>query len=167
MASSSGISPSSSPHQSQPSAVPQTPQTFITFLLVTGRRRTMSFEPGTTIGRVKELVWNTWPEDNEWKSERPPAPSYLRLLYLGKMLQDDDTLTKLKLPASNTTSPQGTIVHLSIRPYAPTGETEGLNKKRRLPRRLSGDGDDVMEPSLTDSFTETSDSSGCCGCIIC
>lgn len=62
MASSSSISPSSSPHQSQPSAVPQTPQTFITFLLVTGRRRTMSFEPGTTIGRVKELVWNTWPE---------------------------------------------------------------------------------------------------------
>jgi len=22
----------------------------------------MSFEPETTIGRVKELVWNTWPE---------------------------------------------------------------------------------------------------------
>jgi hypothetical protein len=72
----------------------------------------MSFDPETTIGRVKELVWNTWPEgvcvpifvlfrahitslviDNEWQSERPPAPSYLRLLYLGKMLQDDDTLT--------------------------------------------------------------------------
>jgi hypothetical protein len=27
---------------------------------VSGRRRTMSFEPETTIGRVKELVWNTW-----------------------------------------------------------------------------------------------------------
>ena len=62
VASPSGISPSSLPHQSQPSAVPQTPQTFITFLLVTGRRRTMSFEPENTIGRVKELVWNTWPE---------------------------------------------------------------------------------------------------------
>ena len=29
----------------------------------------------------------------EWQDERPPAPSYLRILYLGKILQDDDTLT--------------------------------------------------------------------------
>lgn len=28
----------------------------------------------------------------EWQDERPPAPSYLRILYLGKILQDDDTL---------------------------------------------------------------------------
>lgn len=37
------------------------PQTLVTFLLVSGKRRTMSFEPKTTIGRVKELVWNAWP----------------------------------------------------------------------------------------------------------
>jgi len=41
--------------------VPQTLQVFVTFLLVSGKRRTMSFEPETTIGRVKELVWNAWP----------------------------------------------------------------------------------------------------------
>jgi hypothetical protein len=41
--------------------VPQVPQAFITFLLISGRRRTMSFEPETTLGRVKELVWNAWP----------------------------------------------------------------------------------------------------------
>lgn len=41
--------------------VPQTPQTHITFLVISGRRRTMSFEPDTTVGRVKELVWNAWP----------------------------------------------------------------------------------------------------------
>jgi len=41
--------------------VPQTPQTHLTFLLISGKRRTMSFEPETTIGRVKELVWNSWP----------------------------------------------------------------------------------------------------------
>ncbi|TFK65139.1 hypothetical protein BDN72DRAFT_773774 [Pluteus cervinus] len=71
--------------------IPSTPQVALTFLLVTGRRRTMVFEPETAIGRVKELVWNTWPAD--WQDERPPAPSYLRVLYLGKMLQDDETLT--------------------------------------------------------------------------
>lgn len=36
-------------------------QTALTFLLVSGRRRTMNFDPETTIGRVKELVWNAWP----------------------------------------------------------------------------------------------------------
>ncbi|TFK47605.1 hypothetical protein OE88DRAFT_776970 [Heliocybe sulcata] len=73
--------------------VPQTPKCAITFLLVTGKRRTMSFEPETTVGRVKELVWNAWPNDSEWNDERPPAPSFLRILYLGKILQDDDTLS--------------------------------------------------------------------------
>ncbi|KAI0795619.1 hypothetical protein C8Q75DRAFT_746719 [Abortiporus biennis] len=67
------------------------PQVSLTFLLVSGRRRTMSFDQEITVGRVKELVWNAWP--NEWQDERPPAPSYLRILYLGKILQDDDNLT--------------------------------------------------------------------------
>jgi len=71
-------------------AIPQMPQVSLTFLLVSGRRRSMSFEPETTIGRVKELVWNAWP--SEWQDERTAAPSYLRILYLGKILQDDDTL---------------------------------------------------------------------------
>lgn len=42
-------------------AIPQTPQTSLTFLLVSGRRKTMAFEPETAVGRVKELVWNAWP----------------------------------------------------------------------------------------------------------
>jgi hypothetical protein len=41
--------------------IPQVPQTMVQFLLVSGRRRSMAFEPETTVGRVKELVWNTWP----------------------------------------------------------------------------------------------------------
>lgn len=41
--------------------VPQTPQVYLTFLVISGKRRTMSFEPETTLGRVKELVWNSWP----------------------------------------------------------------------------------------------------------
>lgn len=41
--------------------VPQTPLTYLTFLLISGKRRTMSFEPETAIGRMKELAWNSWP----------------------------------------------------------------------------------------------------------
>lgn len=29
-----------------------------------------------------------------WLDERPPAPSYFRILYLGKILQDDDSLIR-------------------------------------------------------------------------
>ena len=109
--------------------VPQPPQVALTFLLVSGRRRNMTFESETTVGRVKELTWNAWPNGTlrrgdalaavlvgsrrphlyscpansiiistthiclaEWQDERPPAPSYLRILYLGKILQDEDTL---------------------------------------------------------------------------
>ncbi|KAF8872495.1 ubiquitin-related domain-containing protein [Infundibulicybe gibba] len=114
--------------------IPQVPQTPLTFLLISGRRRTMNFAPEYTIGRVKELIWNAWPED--WKDDRPPAPSYLRILYLGKMLQDDETLNRLKLPTTlSTLTP--TIVHLSIRPYAPPNEQDGFKKKRG--RGRSGD----------------------------
>lgn len=42
-------------------AIPQTPIVSISFLLISGKRRVMTFEPETTVGRVKELVWNSWP----------------------------------------------------------------------------------------------------------
>ena len=41
--------------------IPQTPQVSLTFLLVSGHRKTQTFDPETTVGRVKELVWNAWP----------------------------------------------------------------------------------------------------------
>ncbi|KAI0746595.1 ubiquitin-related domain-containing protein [Daedaleopsis nitida] len=152
--------------------IPQTPQVSLTFLLVSGRRRTMSFEPETTIGRVKELVWNAWP--NDWQDERPPAPSYLRVLYLGKILQDDDSLdstflallflksittvfAELSFPTQlPSASPSSTIVHLSIRAYAPPSE-DVPKKKRRSTAPTSAAGEAGDE-----------ESAGCCSsCIIC
>lgn len=149
--------PSTEP-QAVSETVPQTPQTYLTFLLISGRRRTMSFEPESPIGRVKELAWNSWP--TEWQDERPPAPSYLRVLYLGKMLQDDETLIALKLPTytpqpptspvSSSSGPIPTIVHLSIRPYAPLSGGEP-NKKRR---------------NATDQRNDAESDTNCCHCLI-
>ncbi|KAH0835028.1 hypothetical protein J3R83DRAFT_10765 [Lanmaoa asiatica] len=51
--------------------IPQTPQVSLTFLLVSGLRKTQSFEPETTIGRVKELVWNAWPARDAGSSSFP------------------------------------------------------------------------------------------------
>jgi len=84
---------------------------------------------------------------SEWKEDRPPAPSYLRIVYLGKLLQDDENLTsgfqipsallvaqhafsELRILPSLPAAPQPTIAHLSIRPYGPC-EVDGTVKKKR------------------------------------
>lgn len=151
------------PHTPQLETVPQMPQTYLTFLLISGRRRTMSFEPESAIGRVKELAWNSWPID--WQDERPPAPSYLRVLYLGRMLQDDETLTSLKLPmhipqpptSPSSSGPITTIMHLSIRPTAPAGEGDGLKKRKK--RGINGDFHGTNRE-------DERESGNCCHCVI-
>ncbi|KAF8273727.1 ubiquitin-2 like Rad60 SUMO-like-domain-containing protein, partial [Lactarius quietus] len=136
---------------------PQIPQTMLQFLLVSGRRRSMVFEPETTVGRVKELVWNTWP--NDWQDERPPAPSYLRILHLGKILQDEDTLLQLKFPSHTPPEPATpTIVHLSVRSFAPRGDST-VKKKRRNQRSASA-GETAVD-------AETGEHAGSCCCVIC
>lgn len=58
--------------------VPQMPLVYLTFLLISGRRRTMSFEPESAIGRVKELAWNSWPAGQCI----PPTPHIYPLISL-------------------------------------------------------------------------------------
>lgn len=53
--------PASPPEPTSEATIPQTSQVTLTFLLVSGCRKTQSFDPETTVGRVKELVWNAWP----------------------------------------------------------------------------------------------------------
>ncbi|KAJ7929025.1 ubiquitin-related domain-containing protein [Mycena leptocephala] len=144
-------------------AVPQTPQTALTFLLVSGRRRTMAFDPATTVGRVKELVWNAWPSEPEWQAERPPAPSYLRILYLGKMLQDEDTLASQSSP---TPAPPPTIVHLSIRAYAPPSD-DAPKKKKSTRRRAATDPASADSVPGAPGADEDADNGGGCCCVIC
>ncbi|KAL0061785.1 hypothetical protein AAF712_011390 [Marasmius tenuissimus] len=169
---------------------PQTPQVYLCFLLISGRRRVMSFEPETTVGRVKELAWNAWPGDAQ--DEQPPTPWHLRLLYLGKILQDDDTLEGLSFPIHTPTPPTATepsqppaptIVHLSIRPFGPGAPTadDALKKKRKSLRigigrwgstTGAGPEESAQRPSQPTGASVNADDSGrngagCCGgCII-
>jgi len=155
--------------------IPQTPQVSLTFLLVSGQRKSQSFDPETTVGRVKELVWNAWPtRDADWQDERPPAPSYLRILYLGKILQDDDTLLRVGFPTSlpSASNATPTIVHLSIRSYALPSDDPALSKKKRLSvaitRRLSSAGVAVGGRDVEDDAEGEARRAGCCtGCTIC
>lgn len=165
-----------------PTPIPQTPQVSLCFLLISGKRRVMSFDPETTVGRVKELVWNAWPSD--WQDEQPPTPWHLRVLHLGKILQDDDTLKGLSFavhtPTPEIPSPTPTIVHLSVRPFGPGAPTpDDALKKKRKSIRLGrwGSTNDASEAAIT-APTDNAGSNGgnrpgedreasCCGCIIC
>jgi len=143
------------------------PQVSLCFLLVSGRRKPMTFDSDlTTIGRVKELIWNAW--DSEWDPNRPSTPTSLRLLYMGKMLQDEDTLRKLKFPsytpqspAAESAQPPVSIVHISVRPFdvLSPAETDVKKKKRRRGASSAAEGDR--------NEADTEGQATGCSCIIC
>jgi hypothetical protein len=115
----------------------------------------------------------------DWQDEHPPAPSYLRVLYLGKILQDDETLARtcvvcikgevtdpdlsraeLKFPSYTPPEPATpTIVHLSIRSFVPREDTS-LKKKRRMSRSGS-------EANQAGTGTSQDEHGGGCCCVIC
>jgi len=55
---------STSPMADQPPASVHhgEPSINISFLLLSGKRKTMGFDPGYTIGKVRQEVFNEWPE---------------------------------------------------------------------------------------------------------
>ncbi|CAG8505562.1 11340_t:CDS:2 [Acaulospora colombiana] len=62
----------------------------LTLLLVSGSRHAFLFEPGDTVTKVKNTVFNEWPRD--WVEEAPAKASCLRIVYRGRFLDDDSTL---------------------------------------------------------------------------
>ncbi|EJT99202.1 hypothetical protein DACRYDRAFT_117972 [Dacryopinax primogenitus] len=143
-----------------PQPEPPQPQSQITLLLLSGSRKTFSFPPETTVGRVKELVWGSWPV--EWRDEQvPPSPSYFRLLHLGRMLQDDSTLASnnlLPLPSGSSVPPP--IVHLSIKSFVPPVDSSKASKKHK---KTAGS---VVGVGVGDESPDE-EGVGCCGgCVV-
>ena len=62
-----------------------------------------------TIGELKMLIWSAWPET--WVEVKPGSEAYIRLIYLGKVLDDKITLGEIKIVKG---APN--ILHLSVRP---------------------------------------------------
>ncbi|ORY24003.1 hypothetical protein BCR39DRAFT_472763, partial [Naematelia encephala] len=91
-------------------------------LVISGQSHVFTFEPETTVGRMKELLWSMWPP--EWTSPaQPPSPSFLRVLHAGRVLGDDSTLTSNNLPAAlPPTLP--TVIHLSVRSFSIHGDED-------------------------------------------
>ncbi|RXK35202.1 hypothetical protein M231_07535 [Tremella mesenterica] len=70
---------------------PSKPMIHLRVLIISGQSHLFTFEPTFTVGRVKELIWSMWP--SEWVSPaQPPSPSFMRILFAGRILEDDSTL---------------------------------------------------------------------------
>ncbi|KAI9293353.1 hypothetical protein K502DRAFT_325379 [Neoconidiobolus thromboides FSU 785] len=68
----------------------------IKFLLLNGAKVEYSFNNQMTIHEVKQRLIENWP--GEWMNDKPISILALRLLYLGKILEDFKTLKgKFKL----------------------------------------------------------------------
>ncbi|KAJ9100629.1 hypothetical protein QFC21_003673 [Naganishia friedmannii] len=109
------------------------PKVQVKILLMNSQNHVFVFEPETTIGRVKESIWHLWPSGWITDPARPPSPAYFRLLYMGKMLTDEQTLSSsyTASPRKSFTeeglnmkvAPAVTIIHLSVRTIPPEEET--------------------------------------------
>ncbi|KAK9723364.1 hypothetical protein K7432_002017 [Basidiobolus ranarum] len=80
----------------------------ITFLLISGKRHTLTFQPNNTISEVKQRLFDNWP--SEWTEDQPTSPASLKIVHLGRFLEDSSTLASTKI---NTQIEN--IVHLAIK----------------------------------------------------
>ncbi|CAG8832178.1 23123_t:CDS:2, partial [Gigaspora margarita] len=85
----------------------------LTLLLVSGKRHTFIFDPSYTVAMVKKQVFNDWPE--EWAEETVPSVSGLKIVYLGRVLDDGTTLEANKIQRG-----QSIIMHLAIKNSIPS-----------------------------------------------
>ncbi|OCF45775.1 hypothetical protein I317_00263 [Kwoniella heveanensis CBS 569] len=132
---------------------PPVPKVHIKALIISGQSRMLSFEPELTVGRMKELIWNSWPSD--WTDPaQPPSPSYLRILHAGRILQDDSTLSSNNLPVTDTPNTP-TVVHISVRSFSIRGEDTDPKKPGIIGRTTSHR-----------SHRNDTDDTGGCKCII-
>ncbi|KAK6363428.1 hypothetical protein TWF730_000859 [Orbilia blumenaviensis] len=101
-----------------------TPGIVITLLILSGARSTFTLNPGyikrhnvphedammMTVYNLKECIWRDWKEE-ELMTKQPASPHLIRLILLGRLLEDKSLLKDCRL---NLDSPN--VVHLSLRP---------------------------------------------------
>ncbi|KAM0750499.1 hypothetical protein T439DRAFT_326461 [Meredithblackwellia eburnea MCA 4105] len=101
----------------------------VEFLLVSGRRTKVEFGESATVDQVRVHLWKNWPA--EWRGDEndPTSVDALRLLYLGRFLDDKETLKSVGIQPGPPT-----IIHLTIRTLQP------LDDNPLKPARFSASG---------------------------
>ncbi|WVQ79896.1 hypothetical protein IAT38_001996 [Cryptococcus sp. DSM 104549] len=146
---------SQTPNPQEPPS-PSVPKVHIRALVISGQSHVFSFEPEITVGRLKELIWSSWPA--EWTDPaQPPSPSFLRIIHSGRILQDDSSLTANNLPLIASNVPP-TVVHISVRSFSIRGDDAEPKKPAAIARSSSA--------VRTRSHTAAEDDVSGCRCII-
>ncbi|KAG8758479.1 hypothetical protein FRC14_008104 [Serendipita sp. 396] len=164
-------------------SAPAVPKVSITFLLLSGKRRTFEFDHTDTIGSIKERLVHEWPA--EWEDEtRPQGASSIRLLMLGRLLGDEEVLSDN--PHFELRPAPPTVIHLSVRPFPAKNPSSTGSFKHKASLLRSGNAFNFPNRANTASQSATTtnpagegaashtldsvpeqESRGCCGCIIC
>ncbi|CAN6466021.1 unnamed protein product [Victoria cruziana] len=73
------------------------------------------YSPATSIGSLKEIIVNTWPQD---KNNAPKTIHDIKLINAGKILENNKTLAESRVPVGEL--PGGVItMHVVVRPPIP------------------------------------------------
>ncbi|XP_022689785.1 ubiquitin-like protein 3 isoform X2 [Varroa jacobsoni] len=70
-------------------------------ILVSGKTKDFLFSPAASAGDIAQSVYEAWP--TEWAAEKVERAEILRLIYQGRFLHADVTLSALALPTGKTT----------------------------------------------------------------
>ncbi|PRQ72327.1 hypothetical protein AAT19DRAFT_9666 [Rhodotorula toruloides] len=103
----------------------------IELLLLSGKRKRWTFGTEETVAEVKDQVWHEWPDDWTKGDPAPPSVDGLRLLHLGRFLDDASTLSAAGLkPTPDFPGPL--IVHLHIRTLEPPHHAHRTSYNREI-----------------------------------
>jgi len=94
-------------------------------ILVSGKCKEFLFSPSGSAGDIAQYVFDNWPD--EWEEEAVSKAEILRLIYQGRFLHGNVTLSALGLPCGKTT-----VMHLVPRESLPEPSSQDdLNRKKR------------------------------------
>jgi len=101
-------------------------------ILVSGKTREYLFSPSESAGDIAQYVYDNWPP--EWQEEAVTKAEILRLIYQGRFLHGNVTLSALGLPTGKTA-----VMHLVPRESLPEPSSQDdLHKKKTSSSRCCG-----------------------------
>ncbi|XP_023339815.1 ubiquitin-like protein 3 [Eurytemora carolleeae] len=93
-------------------------------ILVSGKTKEYLFSPSESAGDISQFVFDNWPQ--EWGEEAVTKAEILRLIYQGRFLHGNVTLSALGLPTGKTA-----VMHLVPRESLPQPSSQDdLHKKK-------------------------------------
>jgi len=92
-------------------------------IMVSGKTKDYLFKPSDSAGDIAQYIFDNWPED--WSDEAVTNAEILRLIYQGRFLHCNVTLSALGLATGKTT-----VMHLVPRENLPEPNSQDDESKK-------------------------------------